>query len=231
MPLNGSQSSGVPVRMSPISSSSEAMRLRRWSASSTSASGPRRLRVGLVAVPISTRARASQRGAGGGRRKGLDSGGGGGADQIVAHTADLTQPRGRVGAHHDEFAGTERTEQLVGMVEEAADATRQRPEGGGVAASDEADRPIDGLADGQCAEDRGEREASRVDDDQRPLVLRKMLVAADRHVPADLGETDDLAHETGVAAPVVDHACRFVDEPEGQIDQTTVGRHRDRSIR
>ena len=109
------------------------------------------------------------------------------------------------------------------MVEEAADATRQRPERGDVAASDEADRPIDGLADGQRAEDRGEREPSGVDDDQRPLASREVLVAADRHVPAQLGQPDDAAHEAGVAAPVVDHAGRFVDETEREIEQTADG--------
>ena len=82
--------------------------------------------------------------------------------------------------------------------------------------ADESHRTVDGFADRERGEDRREREAAGVDDDQRALAAREVLVATDADVPTQLGQRDHLADETRVAAPVVDHAGRLDDEMAGQ---------------
>ena len=44
-----------------------------------------------------------------------------------------------------------------------------------------------------------------------------MLVATDGDAPSELGEAEDAPHEPGVAAPVVDHAGRLVDEVHREV--------------
>ena len=149
-----------------------------------------------------------------------------------SHRPTSRRPVRRLGAHDDQFAGTQRAEELVGMVEQAADPAAERPERGRVAAADEADRPVDRLADRERAEDRCQGEAAGVDDDQGALAPREVLVAADASRSSGAAARPiDLTHEAGVAAPVVDHAGRFVDEAQGSSSDRPTARAVRRGVR
>ncbi len=106
-PLSGSQSSGVPVRMSPSSASSISMSRPTWSASSSSLRGPRRRRGDRDGAPISRRAAPTDRVRRRRCREDLDAGG-----ERPAHermVTDLAEPLVVRHAHDHELAGGERS--------------------------------------------------------------------------------------------------------------------------
>src|SRR6478735_2455074 len=186
---------------------------------------------GTPASPARARRRADlhpgvapERAARGGRRIHLDTCRRRRADMFVLDPSDgahLTQAGARGRAEHDQLAGAQRAEDLVWVVEQAADPTAEWPERRGVAPADEADRTVDRLADRERGEDRRQREAAGVHHDQRPLAAREVLVATDADAPAQLGQRDHLTDETGVASPVVDDARRLDDETARELEHAS----------
>ena len=141
IPLSGSQSSGVPVCAPPNSSSRRWMRCSTWSASSSSISGPRRLRPGRTRRADLDAGRSAPRRAGRGRREDGRLRRHGGADQPVVDAPDPPGMERRLGAHHEQLAGAQRAGDLVGPGQQAAEAAGQRADRRDVGATDEAHRP------------------------------------------------------------------------------------------
>jgi hypothetical protein len=79
------------------------------------------------------------------------------------------------------------------MIKQTTKPLSQGTKSTAVRSTNEPNRPVDGSADRKRAVNRSERKTTGIDDDKCALAGRKMLVAACRHGPADLGQHSDRA--------------------------------------